>query len=130
MKIFRHAGTAFHPVDAHSFVGEAQARLLASDEGSGPVRVYQVVFESGARTNWHIHSGPQWLFITEGRIRVQRLGEPAQDLDTGDAVVFAPGEEHWHGAVPGGRGVHLAVNIATSTDWLEPVSDGQYAAAM
>jgi quercetin dioxygenase-like cupin family protein len=126
MKIFRGADAPFRPVDAHSFVGPAQTRLLASDEGRAPVHVYQVVFDTGARTNWHIHSGPQWLLVTDGRIRVQRLGEAAQDLEAGDAVVFPPGERHWHGAVPGGRGVHLAVNIDAKTDWLEPVSDEEY----
>lgn len=94
-----------------------------------PVHLYQVQFDAGARTNWHIHSGPQWLFVSEGRIRVQRLGEPAQDLEPGDAVVFAAGEQHWHGAAPGCPGVHLAVNVQATTEWLEPVSDADYAAA-
>ena len=127
MKIFRGGGAPFRPVDPHSFIGPAQTKLLASEDAVSPVHVYHVAFDSGARTNWHIHSGPQWLFVTEGQIRVQRLGEPAQDLTTGDAVVFAPGEKHWHGAVPGGRGVHLAVNIDARTDWLEAVSDADYA---
>jgi quercetin dioxygenase-like cupin family protein len=126
MKIFRADGAPFRAVDGHSFVGPARTRRLASDEGSAPVHVYHVQFDSGARTNWHIHSGAQWLFVTEGRIRVQRLGEPAQDLETGDAVVFHAGEKHWHGAVPGDRGVHLAVNIDVKTEWLEPVSDEDY----
>jgi quercetin dioxygenase-like cupin family protein len=129
MQIFRGGAAPFRPVDAHSFVGPARTKRLASDEGSAPVHVYQVQFDGGARTNWHMHSGPQWLFVTEGRIRVQRLGEPAQNLDTGDAVVFAAGEKHWHGAVPGDRGVHLAVNIDARTEWLEPVSDEDYGSA-
>jgi quercetin dioxygenase-like cupin family protein len=91
--------------------------------------VYQVQFDVGARTNWHIHSGPQWLLITDGRIRVQRVGERPRDLEQGDAVVFHPGEKHWHGAVPGSRGVHLAVNIDATTDWLEPVSEDEYTAS-
>jgi quercetin dioxygenase-like cupin family protein len=88
--------------------------------------MYQVRFDSGGRTNWHTHSGPQWLVITDGRVRVQRWGEPAQDLETGDAVVFAPGEKHWHGAVPGTPGAHLAINVNVKTTWLEPVSDEEY----
>ncbi len=90
------------------------------------MHVYRVVFEPGARTNWHIHSGPQWLFIVEGQVRVQTAGGVAMDLETGDAAVFAPGEKHWHGAVPGERGVHLAVNVNLTTEWLEPVSDAEY----
>jgi quercetin dioxygenase-like cupin family protein len=130
MKIFRGDASPFRPVDSASFVGPAQTKLLASDEATTPVHVYHVQFDSGARTNWHIHSGPQWLLVTEGRIRVQRLGEAAQDLESGDAVVFAAGEKHWHGAVPGERGVHLAVNVDARTEWLEPVSDADYAGAL
>lgn len=93
-----------------------------------PVGVYRVAFDDGGRTNWHRHSGPQWLFVVEGRIRVQRQGEPAQDLEIGDAVVFAPDEKHWHGAVPGYTGTHLAVNVDVTTTWQEPVSESEYQA--
>ncbi|HEY7170283.1 MAG TPA: cupin domain-containing protein [Vicinamibacterales bacterium] len=126
MKIFRGEETPFKPADMKSFVGAARTRLLASDQQPSPVHVYQVAFDSGARTNWHTHSGPQWLFVTEGRIRVQRWGEPSQDVEAGDTVMVAPGEKHWHGAVPGSRGVHVAVNLDVKTTWLEPVRDEEY----
>ncbi len=126
MTIFRSSDTPARPVDASSFVGIARTKLLGSAEDGATVRVYRVEFEDGARTNWHIHSGPQWLFIVEGRIRVQGWGNAAHDIEAGDAVVFAPGEKHWHGAMPGARGAHLAVNVNVSTDWLEPVGDDEY----
>ena len=49
-----------------------------------------------------------------------------ENVDAGDAVLFEPGEKHWHGAVPGVRGTHLAVNVNVATEWLEAVSDEQY----
>jgi quercetin dioxygenase-like cupin family protein len=126
MKIFRDTDTAARPADRTSFVGSATTKLLASAEDGETVHIYRVVFESGGRTNWHTHSGPQWLLIIDGHVRVQRWGETAVDVAAGDAVVFAPGERHWHGAVPGGRGVHLAVNVNVKTEWLEPVADREY----
>jgi quercetin dioxygenase-like cupin family protein len=126
MKIFRGSDSPFRAADLNSFTGSAETKLLASSEGEWPVHVYHVRFDSGARTNWHKHSGPQWLLITEGRIRVQSWGEPSYDVSVGDAVVFAPGEKHWHGAMTGGRGVHIAVNVNVKTEWLEPVSDQDY----
>lgn len=126
MKIFRGQNSPFKAADVNSFVGAARTKLLAFDEAATPVHLYHVQFDSGARTNWHTHSGPQWLFVTEGRIRVQRWGEPAVDVDAGDVVLFAPDEKHWHGAVPGTRGVHLAINVNVQTTWLEPVSDEHY----
>jgi len=126
MQIFRGADVPFRPADSQTFVGPAQMKPLASALDGTPVHVYHVVFDSGARTNWHTHSGAQWLLVIEGHIRIQLEGGPAQDVQAGDAVVIAPGEKHWHGAVPGSRGVHLAINVNAQTTWLEPVADQDY----
>jgi quercetin dioxygenase-like cupin family protein len=128
MVIFRGRDVPHAPGDAHSFVGEVHTKKLAQADARAPVVVYHVEFESGARTNWHTHSGAQWLIVVEGRIRVQLWGQPAQDVEAGDAVVIAPGEKHWHGALPGARGVHFALNVDSTTQWMEPVSDEQYLA--
>jgi quercetin dioxygenase-like cupin family protein len=127
MKVLRGSDAPFRAADLKTFTGAAETKLLASADSDVPVHVYHVRFDSGARTNWHRHSGPQWLLITEGHIRVQSWGEPAHDVSVGDAVVFAPGEKHWHGAVAGTRGVHIAVNVNVKTEWLEAVSDRDYA---
>ena len=124
MKVFR--GNELKPGDPNTFTGAVRTRLVASDDEHTPVHVYRVEFDSGGRTFWHIHSGPQWLLIVEGRVRVQKQNEAAVDIEAGGAVVIEPGVKHWHGAAPGSRGVHLAVNIAVQTTWLEPVSDADY----
>jgi quercetin dioxygenase-like cupin family protein len=128
MKIFRAAQTPSEGGDVKTFTGDVVRTTLASDKAGTPVNVYRVEFAPRARTHWHTHDGPQWLFVVEGRIRVQKLGEPATEVVAGDAVVIQPGEKHWHGATPSSRGVHLAVNVNTATQWLEPVSDEQYGA--
>jgi quercetin dioxygenase-like cupin family protein len=127
MRIFRSRDAPVDAVDPATFLGRATVQRLAHDETGVPVGVYRVTFQNGARTNWHQHSGPQWLFVIEGRVRVQAEGSDSQDLEAGDAVVVAPGERHWHGAAPGSTGTHIAVNVNASTTWLEPVSDEQYA---
>lgn len=127
MRIFRSSEAPVAPVDPATFIGRATVQRLAQDRTGVPVGVYRVSFSDGARTNWHSHSGPQWLFIVEGRVRVQAAGGERQDLDAGDAVVIAPGERHWHGAVPGTSGTHIAVNVDASTTWLESVSGEEYA---
>ena len=127
MRIFRSSEAPVAPVDPATFIGRATVQRLAQDRTGVPVGVYRVTFSDGARTNWHSHSGPQWLFIVEGRVRVQAAGGERQDLDAGDAVVIAPGERHWHGAVPGTSGTHIAVNVDASTTWLESVSGEEYA---
>jgi quercetin dioxygenase-like cupin family protein len=126
MKIFRAAQIASEVGDANTFTGDVMRQTLASDKSGTPVNVYRVAFAPGARTHWHSHDGPQWLLVTEGRIRIQKLGEPATEVMAGDAVVIQPGEKHWHGATASSPGTHLAVNVDTATNWMEPVTDEQY----
>ena len=129
MKIFRAAQIASQVGDTNTFTGDVMRQTLASDKSGTPVNVYRVAFAPGARTHWHTHDGPQWLLVTEGRIRIQKLGEPATEVMAGDAVVIQPGEKHWHGATPSSPGTHLAVNVNTATNWMEPVTDEQYGRA-
>ena len=126
MTIFRTQDAPRNAADPKTFTGPVHTQRLAEDAESVPVGVYRVEFADGGRTNWHTHSGPQWLFVVEGRIRIQTWGGVAHELGKGDAVVIAPGEKHWHGAAPGAGGAHLAVNVNVVTEWLEPVTDEQY----
>lgn len=128
MRIFHRADTPRERADERTFIGPAHIQRLAHDAHGVPVHVYRVEFADGGRTNWHVHSGVQWLLVIEGRIRVQVEGEPAREADGGDAIVIAPHEKHWHGAAPGGSGTHLAVNVNFETEWLEPVTEHDYRA--
>ena len=126
MKIFRASQIPAETGDPHTFTGAVTRATLASDRAGTPVNVYRVAFDPGARTHWHTHDGPQWLFVVEGRIRIQKLGEPAQEVEAGDAIVIQPGEKHWHGATSEAHGAHLAVNVNTATNWMEAVTDEEY----
>jgi quercetin dioxygenase-like cupin family protein len=129
MKIFRAAQIPSEAGDINTFTGDVVRTTLASDKTGTPVNVYRVAFAPGARTYWHTHDGPQWLLVVEGRIRIQKLGEPATEVVAGDAVVIQPGEKHWHGAAPSSPGTHLAVNVNTATRWMEAVTEEQYGGA-
>ena len=77
-----------------------------------------VTFEPGARTAWHTHPLGQTLIVTSGLGRVQRV------------VWFEPGEKHWHGASPNAAMTHIAIQESLNgkpVDWLEKVTDAQYA---
>jgi quercetin dioxygenase-like cupin family protein len=123
-------GGRLEPADRKNFIGAARVQRMPVVEGGGqPVNVFLVVFEPGARTNWHRHSGPQVLLVKEGRGLVQKWGEPVREIGEGDAITIEPHEKHWHGAAPGTRMAHFAVNLNLTTEWLEPVSDDQYRAS-
>lgn len=116
---------------AKYFVGQSYLNMLTTDS----VVIGNVTFEPGCRNNWHIHhakkDGGQILLCTAGSGYYQEWGEEAQQLRPGDVVVIPAGVKHWHGAAPDSWFAHLAIEVPgeeTSTEWCEPVSDGEYGA--
>lgn len=88
-----------------------------------------VTFEPGARTAWHSHPLGQTLIVTAGCGRVQRWGDPVEEIRPGDVVWIPPGEKHWHGAAPATAMTHVSILEkldGKSADWMEHVSDEQY----
>jgi quercetin dioxygenase-like cupin family protein len=91
-----------------------------------------VTFEPGARTNWHTHPLGQMLFVLSGVGRFQQEGGPVEDIRPGDVVSIPPDTRHWHGATPTTAMSHLAIQEAldgSPVEWLEPVTEEQYAGA-
>jgi quercetin dioxygenase-like cupin family protein len=114
MKVVRGGEVEAEP--GTTFTGEARmARLLAAQEPGG-VAVTLVRFEDGARTNWHVHPGEQVLYVLEGEGRVGTETEELQ-VAAGDLVYAAPGERHWHGAMPGRSMAHLSLTTGGSPTW-------------
>ena len=117
---------------AENFTGIA--RVGGWFEAEAPARTYgaTVAFEPGARTHWHTHPLGQTLVVTAGRGRVQHWGGPIQEIRAGDVVVIPPGVKHWHGASSDAPMTHVATverpGDGPSTEWMEAVTDEQYAA--
>ncbi len=115
---------------AKYFIGKSYLQPLTS-EG---LNIANVTFEPGCRNNWHIHhatkGGGQILLCTAGKGWYQEWGKPARALKEGDSVVIPAGVKHWHGAQKDSWFVHIAIAVpgeGTSNEWLEPVSDAEYA---
>lgn len=112
------------------FTGTVRMDPLINAPAPARLNAISVTFEPGARTHWHTHPLGQTLIVTTGFGRAQKDGEPIQDLRPGDVIWFEPGEKHWHGAAPDCAMTHIALQEAhdgSAADWLEPVSDTDYA---
>ncbi len=104
-------------------------------QANTPARAYGalVTFEPGARTAWHTHPLGQVLIVTAGTGRVQRWGDPVDEIRQEDVVWIPPGQKHWHGAAPNSSMAHIAIVEqldGKSVEWMEKVSDAQYAALL
>jgi quercetin dioxygenase-like cupin family protein len=114
------------------FTGVVWQDLIVEAPAPARVRSARVTFEPGARTAWHTHPLGQTLVVLSGTGRTQVWGGPVRHLRTGDMVWIPPGEKHWHGASPTQGMCHIAVHEAldgTHVNWLEKVSDTDYAVA-
>ena len=129
MDIIRNGSRPATQGPAAWFTGAVRIDPLFSPPAPARVRGASVTFEPAARTAWHTHPLGQTLIVTAGLGRVQREGGPIEEIRPGDVVWFAPGEKHWHGAVPHTAMTHIALQeeldgeVAT---WMEPVTDEQY----
>jgi quercetin dioxygenase-like cupin family protein len=129
--IIHHAGSRpSTPANPDYFTGTVRMDPLINAPHPARLNALSVTFEPGARTAWHTHPLGQTLIVTAGAGLAQKHGEAIQRLLPGDVVWFEPGEKHWHGAGPDTAMTHIALQEAldgTAADWLEKVSDAQYA---
>jgi len=113
------------------FTGHVTQDPIVTAPEPARVRSVRVTFAPGARTNWHTHPLGQTLYVVSGVGRVQKLGEPIQEISAGDTVWIAPDEKHWHGASPDNAMCHIATQESldgSHIEWQEPVSDADYSA--
>ena len=114
-----------------NFTGSVRVDQAFQANTPGRVSGARVTFEPGARTAWHSHPLGQTLIVTSGAGRVQRWGDPVDEIRPGDLVWIPAGQKHWHGASPTGAMTHIAIGErldGKSVDWMEKVTDEQYAA--
>jgi quercetin dioxygenase-like cupin family protein len=114
---------------ADYFTGTAWVRMLLPNDSTLNCQIGNVIFEPGARNNWHTHPGGQILLATDGIGYYQEKGKPIQLLRKGDVVNIPPDVEHWHGASPDSEFTHIAINTNTQKGlvvWLQRVTDEEY----
>jgi quercetin dioxygenase-like cupin family protein len=115
------------------FTGDVYIDPIAAPWGDFRTGAALVHFTPGARTAWHTHPNGQTIFVLEGVGLCQRRGGPVEVIRPGDRVLFAPGEEHWHGAFPTRFMAHVAMQQpdaeGTTASWGDHVTDAEYLTA-
>ena len=130
MKIIKSEDRTIAKGPETTFTGDVSVEMLFVADEPGRMSAGRVTFQPGARTAWHSHPYGQALIVIEGRGLVQQWGEPVRTIVPGDVVWFPAGEKHWHGAAQDSSMTHFALQEAkdgSAADWMEHVSDAQYA---
>ena len=131
IRIIRSGAQASQQAPSEHFTGAVRIDPLFSSIAPARASSALVTFEPGARTAWHTHPLGQILIVTAGTGRVQRWGDPVEEIHQGDVVWIPPGQKHWHGAAPNISMAHIAIVEQLDGKAVagnEKVSDAQYAA--
>jgi quercetin dioxygenase-like cupin family protein len=132
LRIIRAGARPTTRAPAANFTGTVFSDEVVVGVAPSRMRASVVSFTPGARTAWHSHPVGQTLYCLSGAGRVQREGEPVQELRPGDVVLIPPDVRHWHGAAPDRLFSHLAMSELNDkgegTAWFEHVSDADYEA--
>lgn len=131
MKIARNAAVpSMTGKTPENFTGLVRVDNVVTPSSPGRASSALVTFAPGARTVWHTHPVGQTIIIVSGKGWVQRGGGAREEVNPGDAVFFEAQERHWHGATAETGMSHIAITETvdgTNVEWLEPVTDDQYA---
>jgi 4-carboxymuconolactone decarboxylase len=129
IRILRSGSQPSRQGPSENFTGSVRVDPLFQAIAPARASSALVTFEPGARTAWHTHPLGQILIVTAGTGRVQRWGDPVEEIHQGDVVWIPPGQKHWHGAAPNSSMAHIAIVEALdgkTVAWMEKVSDAQY----
>jgi 4-carboxymuconolactone decarboxylase len=133
IRIMRSGSQPSRQGPTENFTGSVRVDPLFQANAPARTSGSLVTFDAGARTAWHTHPLGQILIVTAGTGRVQRWGDPVEDIRRGDVVWIPPGQKHWHGAAPNSSMAHIAIVEqldGKSVEWMEKVSDAQYRAPL
>jgi len=131
IQIVRRGARPALQAPAEHFTGSVRVDPLFQATAPARASGSLVTFEPGARTAWHSHPLGQILIVIAGTGRVQRWGDPVEEIHQGDVVWIPPGQKHWHGAAPNSSMAHIGIVEqldGKAVDWMEKVSDTQYVA--
>ena len=99
MDIFKVDARPSSPGNPDYFTGNVTMDPIITAPEPARVGALRVTFSPGARSAWHTHPLGQTLHVVSGVGRIQKLGEPVQEILPGDTVWIAPNEKHWHGGL-------------------------------
>src|SRR5436190_22514408 len=80
IQIIRRGAQPSRQGPAENFTGVVRVDPLFGANASGKMSGAIVTFEPGARTAWHTHPLGQLLIVTVGTGRVQRWGDPVDEI--------------------------------------------------
>ncbi len=114
---------------AEFFTGKAWVTGLVENDSVFTTAAGNVVFEAGARSNWHSHPAGQILMVTAGKGYHQIEGQPKEVITKGDVVQCPPNVNHWHGASAESSMTHIYIVPNTEkgiVNWGDPVTDEEF----
>lgn len=123
-------GLQWDPAPEEHFTRRVWFAALSEPDDPEGLNALGVLFEPGARTDWHHHPGGQVLYFAAGVGYVRNTDGETIVGSSGDVVTIPPGEVHWHGATADSFMMHLSLTTGGATAWdTLKVTDDEYDSA-
>lgn len=115
-------------IENNNFTGNAYLSMMVYADSINKNSVGNVTFESGARTNWHLHPNGQIILAIDGKGYYQEKGSSKKILQKGDVVKCPANIPHWHGATEDSEFIQVAITSRVNgpTEWFEKVTEEIY----
>ncbi|OWV85725.1 cupin [Rhizobium sp. R635] len=94
------------------------------DGADGENTAMRATLDPGTITRWHTHPQGQLLYVLSGQGLAQNESGAVEELRAGDAIWFAPGERHWHGATDDSPFSYISIQPSENgsvVEWLDHV---------
>ncbi|OEK01096.1 cupin [Roseivirga sp. 4D4] len=107
-------------------IGDAWLNFLTQADEDFTYNITQAKFAANATLDWHKHSTPQVLIVTEGTGYYQEKGKEAIKIKKGDVIKCDKDVEHWHTSSANSMVSYIAIYGSSPTVWTEKLTLDYY----
>ncbi|MFY0594472.1 cupin domain-containing protein [Roseivirga sp.] len=107
-------------------IGDAWLNFLTQADEDFTYNITQAKFAANATLDWHKHSTPQVLIVTEGIGYYQEKGKEAIKIRKGDVVKCKKNVEHWHTSSKKSMVSYIAIYGSSPTIWTTKLTREYY----
>jgi len=127
--VYRQGSQKTFKGSADYFTGDATVEMLFPANDIAHFSGAYVTFQTGARSNWHMHPAGQHILVTDGVVLTGTRDGKVFEFKEGETGWCPVGIDHWHGATPDAPMTHLVITGSKNGKgvvWKEKVTDEQY----
>ncbi|MFI2743518.1 cupin domain-containing protein [Zhouia sp. PK063] len=107
-------------------LGNAWLNFLVEANQDFDQNITQATFSANSTLDWHKHTTPQIIIVTNGKGYYQEKGKEPIIIKKGDVITCSKNIEHWHTSTVNSSVSYIAIYGNEPTMWTEKLSRDYY----